>query len=1276
MAQGPLITSPIDIKYPPDLPITQRRDDLLQAISKHQVLIVAGETGSGKSTQLPKLCLELGLGSDGKFIGHTQPRRLAARTIAERVANELETEVGTVVGYKVRFDDRVKPSTQIKLMTDGVLLAETQRDRLLKKYDVIIIDEAHERSLNIDFILGYLKRILPKRPDLKVIVTSATIDTDRFSQHFEDAPIIEVSGRTYPVEIRYQPITAAQDTKEPNRNHNRRAAEKPHRRSQGTEQSEAIADAVKDLWIETDDDVLVFCSGEQEIRDAIEQIDDLGLPNTETLPLYARLSAAEQQRVFKSHKKRRVVVSTNVAETSVTVPGIRSVVDAGTARISRYSARTKVQRLPIEAISQASANQRAGRCGRLGPGICIRLFSEEDFINRDEFTEPEIQRTNLAAVILQMFSLKLGQVKDFPFVDPPDSQAITDGLRILEELDAVDPTKREGKLTPIGRTLAKIPIEPRLARMLLEADGNGSLREVLIIVAALAVADPRERPADKQQAAREAHAVHADPTSDFLTYLNLWDYLQTERRNKSSNQFRKQCRREFLNFLRIREWQATHKQLKQLCKDLKLSASSTPAKPDAIHQALLTGLLAQVGMKEVPKEKKKRSSELRKRRKASNYVGARNVKFSINPGSVLAKTGPQWVMAAELVETSQVWARTVCGVDPEWVCDAAAHMTKHSFGEPWWDIDRGVAMTTERVTLYGLTLVANRRTMLRRWSESEAREMFIHHALVLNEWPKQAYEFVAANAEVLAEADELLARQRSANVAERPDLLFRFFDERIPSGISNVGDFNGWWSKTKHTNPDILLLTVETLLGNDVQIDDQSFPTVWPHHNHELELAYEFDPSSNVDGVSVHVPVELLAELRAEPFEWSVPGFRNELVAHILRSLPKGIRKRLLPMSETTEWIQNNLEPSDHSMLEQIAQKLSTRSGSDVAVSDFNIDRVPSYLRPTFRVVNHKHEAILEGKDLDRIKSELASHTQQALARLSSDRLNADSLERTGSTQWDFGDLPESAIVTVDGHNAQTYPALFDEGRTVGVRLFATQTEQFDAMWEGLRRLLRIRLGSPVRQLDGLMTSEAKLWLSAPPIQSKVEWYNDTIDCVLDECVSNHYPLPRSAAGFDRLWADTENRFGSMLKTAASTASWFVVELSSLNRELENLPPSDARTDLIEHRDRLFYPGSLAGLGYGRIDDAVRYLTAMRHRLQNMAAASGRDRDNMNLCRDVENQVAQAIAQHGKTEKLEALIWSTEELRASVFSQVTAGTNQRVSAKKIRQQLRKAIAES
>ncbi len=1263
------------VTYPAELPISQRRDDLLKAISEHQVLIVAGETGSGKSTQLPKLCLELGLGTGGKLIGHTQPRRLAARTIAERVANELETELGTVVGYKVRFDDRIKPSTQIKLMTDGVLLAETQRDRLLKKYDAIIIDEAHERSLNIDFILGYIKRILPKRPDLKVIVTSATIDTDRFSQHFDDAPIIEVTGRTYPVDVRYQPITEPQDT--PERKGSGSRPQHPgtdRRRSGGGEQALAIADAVKDLWIETDDDILVFCSGEQEIRDAIEQVDDLNLPNTETLPLYARLSAAEQQRVFKGHKKRRVVISTNVAETSVTVPGIRSVVDAGTARISRYSARTKVQRLPIEAISQASANQRAGRCGRLGPGICIRLFSEEDFINRDEFTEPEIQRTNLAAVILQMFSLKLGRVKDFPFVDPPNAQAITDGLRILEELDAIDPDKGEGKLTSIGRDLAKIPIEPRLARMLLEADHNGSLREVLIIVAGLAVADPRERPVDQQQAAREAHKKFANPDSDFLTYINLWEYLQKERKKQSGNQFRKQCRREFLNFLRIREWQATHKQLKQLCKELKLTASTNPAKPDTIHQALLTGLLAQIGMKDVAKEKKNPSSERGKRKRPSSYVGARNVKFSINPGSSLAKAGPQWVMAGELVETSQVWARVVAGVNPDWVCDAAAHLTKHSFGEPWWDEDRGVAMTTERITLFGLTLVANRRTMLSRWSESEAREMLIHHALVLNEWPKSAYRFVSGNDEVILEADELQARQRSNDATERNDVLFRFFDERIPDDVLNVGDFNGWWTKTQTTHPNLLSLTVETLLGKELTVDDQLFPTTWVYGDHELELAYEFDPSSNVDGVSVHVPVEKLGDLRPGPFEWSVPGFRAELLSHTLRSLPKSTRKKLLPMSETIEWIQGQLTQSDHSLLEQVAQTLSARSGSEILSTDFDLGRVPAYLRPTFRVINDSNEAILEGKDLREIQSQLASHTQEALARLGSGRPDEGSIERTGLTQWSFGDLPESTIVVVDGHNAKTYPALFDEGGTVGIRLYATQTEQFHSMWEGLRRLLRIRLGSPVRQLDGLLSNEVKLWLAAPPIQSKAAWYDDAIDCVLDECVSEN-SLPRSSAAFEQLWANTENRFDAMLERMASTMGWFVLELAAFDRDLETKPASDARTDLIEHRDRLFYPGFLVGLGYSRADDAVRYLKTMRSRLKGLDASSGRDRDNMNLCRDVESQVMEAIAQHGKTEKLEALIWATEELRVSVFSQVTAGTTQGVSAKKIRQQLKRAIAE-
>ncbi|HXT88378.1 MAG TPA: ATP-dependent RNA helicase HrpA, partial [Trebonia sp.] len=830
----------IAIRYPDELPVSQRKDDIAAAIRDHQVVIVAGETGSGKTTQIPKICLELGRGVTGQ-IGHTQPRRIAARTVAERIAEELGTPLGDIVGYKVRFTDRSGDTTAVKLMTDGILLAEIGTDRNLSRYDTLIIDEAHERSLNIDFILGYLRQLLPRRPELKVIITSATIDPERLAEHFKDAktgkpaPIIEVSGRTYPVEVRYRPIGDPEQETDEDR-----------------DQVTAIVDAIGELEREGPGDILVFLSGEQEIRDTADALK--GRAHTDVLPLYSRLSSAEQHRVFevpanRTMASRRVVLATNVAETSLTVPGIRYVIDPGTARISRYSLRTKVQRLPIEAISQASANQRKGRCGRVADGICIRLYSEEDFESRPEFTDPEIQRTNLASVILQMAAARLGDVRRFPFVDPPDPRAITDGVKLLEELNAV----KDDRLTETGRQMARLPVDPRIARMIIESGKQGCAREILVIAAALSIQDPRERPSDNQQAADTAHRRFAQPESDFLAFVALWDYLAEQQRELSGSAFRRLCRAEFLNYLRVREWQDLHGQLSSLSRDLGINTKTSSSERQLVHTALLAGLLSQVGMKFVLTPSRPGvngrpgGAPERGRRPLPEYLGARGTKFAVFPGSGLARKPPDWLVAAELVETSRLWARTVAAIEPEWVEPVAAHLVKHSYSEPHWSRNTGAAVALEKVTLYGIPIIADRTVLLHRIDPVLARELFISHALVEGDWQTR-HHFFRDNAKLISEASELEQRARRRGLVAGEETLYAFYDARVPKEAVSARHFDTWWKKARHETPDLLTLKLDDLLSDAADdLDVGAYPEVWTSasagltgNGNGLSLSYAF----------------------------------------------------------------------------------------------------------------------------------------------------------------------------------------------------------------------------------------------------------------------------------------------------------------------------------------------------------------------------------------------------------------------------------------------------
>ncbi len=1032
----------MDISYPPELPVTQRRDDIAAAIRDHQVVILAGETGSGKTTQLPKICLELGRGRDGQLIGHTQPRRIAARSVAERIASELKTELGDLVGYQVRFTDKTSKAGRVKLMTDGILLAELQRDRQLRKYDTIIIDEAHERSLNIDFLLGYLKRLLPRRPDLKVIITSATIDVDRFARHF-DAPVVEVSGRTYPVEIRYRPLMELPEDDEEG---------EPIVR----DQTEAIRDAVKELAAEGPGDVLVFLPGEREIRDTADELAGLDrldrLEKLEIVPLYSRLSAAEQHRVFSSHPMsvRRVVLATNVAETSLTVPGIRYVVDTGVARISRYSARTKVQRLPIEPISQASAAQRSGRCGRVEAGIAIRLYAEEDFEARPEFTDPEILRTNLASVILQMASLGLGDIARFPFVEsarPPERHGRRPAARRARRvgLDRLDDSRR---LTRIGKRLARLPIDPRLGRMILEAERLGCVREVLVIVAALSLQDPRERPAEHQAQADQQHARFRHETSDFLAWLNLWQYLREQQRELSSSAFRRMCKREFLNYLRVREWQSFESQLRQVCKEMRIAVGKPSDTPDAdgIHQALLSGLLSHIGLLE---EKDRKDSAGRKGG-PREYLGARGARFAIFPGSGLKRKNPQFLMAGELVETGRLWARQNAAIQPEWAERIGSHLVKRTYSEPHWSKKRAAVMAHERVTLYGVPLVADRTISYGKVDPVVSRELFIRHALVHGEWSTHQ-KFFAENLRLLEEAEELEHRARRRDLVVDEHTLFDFYDARIPEGVVSGAHFDQWWKETRRDRPDLLTFDPAMLTHDTAEeVVESDYPEEWQSEGLTFPISYHFEPGAVDDGLTIDVPVATLNRVSADDFSWNVPGLREELVTSLIRSLPKQLRVSFVPAPNTAREFLSAVPPGEEPLLDALERHLRATTGVVVPREAWDWSRVAEHLRPTYRVVDEGGGEQGRGKDLEALKEPLRPQFAAAVAEVAADTT------ASGETTWTFGEIPDEQTWKRAGHEVRGFPALVDEGDTVGLQVCGSTAEA-----EARHRLGVARLAAP-----------------------------------------------------------------------------------------------------------------------------------------------------------------------------------------------------------------------
>jgi ATP-dependent helicase HrpA len=1047
------------IRYPEELPVSQRRAELAQAIRDHQVVVVAGETGSGKTTQLPKICLELGRGQDA-LIGHTQPRRIAARAVADRLSEELGTPLGTTVGYQVRFSDHTGPETRVKLMTDGILLAEVQRDPMLRRYDTLIIDEAHERSLNVDFLLGYLHQLLPRRPDLKLVITSATIDPQRFSRHFGDAPVIEVSGRTYPVEVRYRPYGPQ--------------ADEPDDR----DQVQAVLDAVDELWTEGDGDILVFCSGEREIRDTADALRRRELPRTEVLPLYARLSAAEQHRVFTAHPGRRVVLATNVAETSLTVPGIRYVVDPGTARISRYSHRLKVQRLPIEPISRASAQQRAGRCGRVAAGVCIRLYAEEDYEARPQFTDPEILRTNLASVILQMTALGLGDVEAFPFLDPPDRRQVRDGRALLHELGAMSADRPDvpARLTALGRRLVRLPVDPRMGRMVIEADRAGCLSEMLVVTAALSIQDPRERPADQQDRAQQLHARFADPRSDFVTYLNLWRYLREQQKALPSSAFRRLCHSEMLHYLRVREWQDLVSQLRRVAKDIGLSVPRGPipeeTDADRLHQALLAGLLSHIGL---------RDGERR------DYLGARGARFSLWPGSVLARRPPDWVMAAELVETSRLFGRVAAHVRPEWAERLAGHLVSRSYSEPHWSRRRGAVIAYERVTLYGLPLVTGRAVPYASVDPVLSRELFIREALVGGDWTAH-HRFVSANAERVAEVERLEARTRRRDLLAGEQARYDFFDARVPPDVVSQRHFDRWWKQTRGESPDLLTYDDSVLLAADQDtVDEEAFPDTWRSGDVDLPVTYQFEPGHEADGVTVHVPLAVLGQLDPSQFSWQVPGLRPELVTALIRALPKSIRRSYVPAPNFAAAALSALRDRvGHGDLRTaLADALQDMGGSRIQPDEWDVDRLPSHLRVRFAVhagSDASGAVVATGDDLAALAERLAPRTADALGEATAS-VGPD-VRRRGLRTWAPGEPPELPVVVEvqrAGATVHAYPALADDGDSVSVQVLGSAHEARRSHGQGLRRLLALGLPDPSTAALRSLGNQQRLVLAAAP---------------------------------------------------------------------------------------------------------------------------------------------------------------------------------------------------
>jgi len=1229
-----------EIEYPENLPIAEKREDIAKAIAENQVVVVAGETGSGKTTQLPKICLELGRGIGG-LIGHTQPRRIAARTVANRIAEELNTPLGEKVGYQVRFNDHSGPDTYIKLMTDGILLAEIQHDRFLNKYDTLIIDEAHERSLNIDFLLGYIKTILPKRPDLKVIITSATIDVDRFSKHFNDAPVIEVSGRTYPVEVHYRPMGESD--------------------ADDLDLNRAIIDAIEEIQdIERSaqkrgGDILVFMSGEREIREAALAIRKANIPHFEVLPLYARLSLAEQNKVFQNHKGRRIVLATNVAETSITVPGIRYVIDPGTARVSRYSYKTKVQRLPIEAVSQASANQRKGRCGRVSEGVCIRLYSEEDFLSRPEFTDAEILRTNLAAVILQMLQMRIGDVRHFPFVDKPDSRLISDGFKLLQELQAID---TKGKLNPMGKQIAKLNVDPSLARMVLAAGNLDCLEEVLIIVSALSIQDPRERPAEKKQQSDEKHRRFNDEHSDFISLVNLWKYAEEQRQELSQNQWRKQCKKEYLSYLRLREWRDIHHQLRLAVKDLKLKSNGEQAASyENVHRALISGLLGRVGFHDEER----------------TYIGARNRRFTIFPGSGQYKKRPKWMLAAELIETSQLFAHTVAKIEPEWVLAAAKHLVKRSHSEPHYAGRSGQVMAFEKVSLYGLVLIEKQRVNYSQIDPKLSREIFVREGLVEGKYPQNRKvqgnkaKFYQHNQRLIAELHELEAKSRRRDLLVDDEVIYEFYEQRLPESIVNLAGFEHWRKGIEKEQPQCLFLQRETLMRHAAEgITEAQFPDELNREGLGFLLSYHFDPKASDDGVSLHVPVGALHLVPEHRLDWLVPGLLREKCIALVKTLPKAMRKHFVPVPNFVDKALMGMEAQNRPLTEVLAEQLKRHTAVDIPKEDWKVDSLDAYYRLNIKVEDERGKLIEEGRDLLELRERYKGQVQERLADAGS------SIEREAIEEWNFGELAKSCDLKRAGVSIRAYPALVDEGKQIALRLQDNPVEAEVLSRQGILRLALKSMPATVKYLHKNTLKQGKdIGLSVANMGSRDGVIDDLLLCALAELLPTE--LPRQEQDFKRWLEHAEPALTAKTNELAAIFERVLKALVDVKKTLKQhksqLAMAYATADINEQINNLFYPGCLYLNGAERIADYLRYLKAISLRLDKVVLNVQRDRVHIAELQPLWQQHLERInklglASFSQDAKWQEYRWLLEELRISLFAQ-SLKTRVPVSSKRL-----------
>jgi len=1225
-----------EVTYP-DLPVSQKKDEIAKAIANNQVVIIAGETGSGKTTQIPKICLELGRGVSG-LIGHTQPRRLAARTVANRIAEELDSELGETVGYRVRFTDKVSERSYIKLMTDGILLAEIQNDRFLSQYDTIIIDEAHERSLNIDFLMGYLKRLLPRRPDLKVIITSATIDPERFAQHFCDkrgkaAPIIEVSGRTFPVETLYRPLeeTAAGD------------------------QIEGIFQAVDELQRLGRGDILIFMNGEREIRDTAEALTKRKLRDTEVLPLFARLSIAEQNKIFQGHRGQRIVLATNVAETSLTIPGIKYVIDTGTVRISRYSYRTKVQRLPIEAISQASANQRKGRCGRVSEGVCIRLFSEEDFNGRPEFTDPEILRTNLSSVILQMLSLGLGELNKFPFVEPPEDRNIKDGLSLLEELGAVNLKAKDprNKLTPLGRQLAKLPVDPRLARMILAAKEFNCVHEVMVISAALSIQDPRERPMDKQQASDEKHRRFQDKDSDFITYVNLWNYINEQRQELTSSHFRKMCQKDFLAYMRVREWQDIYAQIKQVTDELDIKVSSEPSNFDDIHQALLAGLLSHIGLKD----------------KDAEYLGARNSKFFMFPGSGLFKKQPKWGMFAELVETSKLFARVAARIKPEWVEQQAQHLIKRSYAEPHWQKKSGVVGAFETQLLYGIPIVSKRKVIYTHIDPILCRELFIRHALVEGEFETR-HQFFKDNQALLNDIEELEHKSRRRDILVDDETLFLFYDQIVPQNVCSAKQFDSWWNKEKQQQPQLLNYQREQVMAHDAdKVTANAYPDSWQQGDFRLKLDYAFEPGTSQDGVTVNIPLALLNQISDQGFDWQIPALREELLIALIKTLPKPIRRNFVPAPNYAEAAMANLTPLQGPLLEAFEKQLLRMTGVRIPEDSWDLSALPTHLRIKFNVMDDKQKSVAVGTDLKLLQHDLKGEVKQTLSKVSK-----QGIEKSDLVEWDFGKLPASFKKDHGGYEVKAYPALVDKNKSVAIELFDSEDKAQRFNQAGVRRLILLNVPSPIKYLQQSLPNKAKLGLYFNPFGQVKDLIDDCISCSVDAILEGVIH-PQEAPEFELQKEKVRAELADKTLQITQQVEQVLTLAHAVNKQLKgkaDLSMLVAKGDIKSQLERLIFPGFVCQVGEAKLNDIKRYLLALQKRLEKLPVNPNQDRLNTIELHDLEERYRalckQLLSNENEHQGLAEVYWMMEELRVSLFAQ-QLGTPYPISAKRIRLKL-------